>query len=295
MNWTLDQLTAFVTAAKVGSFSGAARELGKAQSRVSTAISNLETDLGFELFDRSNHLPVLTAAGKEMLVEAKTILDQCDRLNARALSVFDDEEVSLVIASDEAVPIIAFQSMFNRIATKFPNLNLTVINGSRDDISNAVLERRADLGLVFRSNLLPDELEFHSIGQFRLSLIVAPNHPLATISKPTMSDLRSFRQLVICDRSGLDREEALTSNHWHIDSYYLISEMVLKGLGWALVPEHVVRSEWYRGCLVELSAENIPQSVIIEVGLVKRRDKPMKRVSTWISLQMEKIFDESSE
>jgi len=295
MNWTLDQLTAFVTAAKVGSFSGAARELGKAQSRVSTMIANLETDLGFELFDRSNHLPMLTDSGKEMLVEAKAILDQCDRLNARASSVFDDEEVSLVIASDEAMPIIAFQSMFNRIATKFPNLNLTVINGSRDDISNAVLERRADLGLTFRSNQLPPEIEFRSIGQFRLSLIVAPNHPLAAITNPTMSDLQRYRQLVICDRSGLGREDALTSNHWHIDSYYLISEMALKGLGWALVPEHVVRSEWYRGCLVELSTDNIPQPVIIEVGLAKRRDRPMKPVSTWISLQMAKIFDEESE
>ncbi len=71
MNWTLDQLEAFVTAVNQGSFSAAARKIGKAQSRVSTAITNLEADLGFELFDRSARLPVLTPEGKEMFTEHK--------------------------------------------------------------------------------------------------------------------------------------------------------------------------------------------------------------------------------
>lgn len=85
MNWTLDQLNAFVTSVKCGSFSAAARQMGKAQSRISTAISNLETDLGFELFDRSARLPVLTQDGKDMFVEAQAILEQCERLQARQI------------------------------------------------------------------------------------------------------------------------------------------------------------------------------------------------------------------
>ena len=62
MNPSMEQLEAFVAAAAQGSFSGAARALGKAQSAVSTQISNLEIDLGVELFDRTGRNPVLTAA-----------------------------------------------------------------------------------------------------------------------------------------------------------------------------------------------------------------------------------------
>ena len=51
MNWTLEQLRAFVTAAEKGSFSAAGRALGRAQSVVSTHISMLEDSLGIELFD----------------------------------------------------------------------------------------------------------------------------------------------------------------------------------------------------------------------------------------------------
>ena len=69
MNWTLYQLEAFVLAVNHGSFSAAARKLGRAQSRISTAIANLEVDLGFELFDRSAKLAVLTKHGEDMFIQ----------------------------------------------------------------------------------------------------------------------------------------------------------------------------------------------------------------------------------
>nr|WP_086937542.1 LysR family transcriptional regulator [Thaumasiovibrio occultus] len=293
MNWTLDQLQAFVTAANTGSFSAAARKLGKAQSRVSTAISNLEADLGFELFDRTSRLPTLTEFGKEMLSEAQAILTQCDRMNARAFSAAQNDEIALVFACDEAVPIVAFHTIFERISERFPDLKLTVINGSRDDIATAVMEQRADFGLMFRSSHLPAAIEFHSIGHFHQVLVVAKNHPLADINEPEMSDLQAYRQLVICDRTGIGRDEALTANHWHIDSYFLICEMVIKQLGWAFVPEHVANSNWYNAHLNAISSVNVPHSRVIEVGLIKRRDKEMKKATYWITDQLSRMFEEA--
>ncbi len=49
---SMEQLEAFVAAAEHGSFSAAGRVLRKAQSAVSTQVSNLEEDLGLELFSR---------------------------------------------------------------------------------------------------------------------------------------------------------------------------------------------------------------------------------------------------
>ena len=50
MNLSLNNLKTFIKIADKGSFSAAARHMGKAQSAVSTAISNLELDLGVALF-----------------------------------------------------------------------------------------------------------------------------------------------------------------------------------------------------------------------------------------------------
>ena len=50
MDWTLEQLNSFVAAAEKGSFSEAARSLGRAQSVVSTHVATLEAELGVDLF-----------------------------------------------------------------------------------------------------------------------------------------------------------------------------------------------------------------------------------------------------
>ena len=51
-NPTLDQLQVLVAVADAGSFSAAGRKLNRAQSVVSYAIGNLETQLGLKLFER---------------------------------------------------------------------------------------------------------------------------------------------------------------------------------------------------------------------------------------------------
>ncbi|MDV5170265.1 LysR family transcriptional regulator [Photobacterium rosenbergii] len=290
MNWTIDQLDAFVCAVQQGSFSAAARHLGKAQSRVSNAISNLELDLGFELFDRSARLPVLTPAGEEMYIEAQTVLAQCQRLSARAMTVSSGEESTFTIAIDEAVPITAFESLFALLSERYPLLKLTIINGSQQDIAQWVEAEKADLGVLFHQDVLPESLEFTSIGQFKHALIVSRAHPLAKISIPEIADLTRYRQLVIRDRMGIGKAKPISSNYWHIDSYYLISSMVIRGIGWALVPEHVAKEIWYVDELVELSCEEIPEPLMVEMGVVKRRDKGVGQVMNWMYDELAKIF-----
>ncbi|MGC3836238.1 hypothetical protein [Moritella viscosa] len=38
---------------------------------------------------------------------------------------------------------------------------------------------------------------------------------------------------------GITQAKATSPNHCHIDSYYYITELVIRGTGWALVPKHV--------------------------------------------------------
>ncbi|MDD9177313.1 LysR family transcriptional regulator [Aliivibrio finisterrensis] len=291
MNWTLDQLNAFVTSVKCGSFSAAARKMGKAQSRISTAIANLEADLGFDLFDRSARLPVLTQDGEDMFIEAQAILEQCERLQARADTVATGEEIALTVALDEAVPIDVFEDYFQKLSLKFPLLKLTIINGSQADIAEWVDDKKADLGFLFRVNTLSDSLEYLSLGFFNQALIVSPQHPLAKIEKPTLVQLNQHRQLVIRDRVGHSHEKAISANHWYIDSYYYITALVIRNVGWALVPEHVLESDWYRNQTTRLSAFHIPDALQIEIGVVKRRDSGMGNVMEWMLDEIEHTFE----
>ncbi|STV72818.1 DNA binding protein HpkR [Klebsiella michiganensis] len=66
MRYSPEALTAFVESVACGSFSAAARRLRKSQSTISTAIANLEADLGVTLFDRTSRQPTLTPQGEQV-------------------------------------------------------------------------------------------------------------------------------------------------------------------------------------------------------------------------------------
>src|SRR5271155_3169450 len=81
---TLDQLRVLVAVADAGSFSAAARKLGRVQSAVSQAIQTLETTLRLSLFDRSGKTPRLTDAGKALVGDARALISAAQAIRARA-------------------------------------------------------------------------------------------------------------------------------------------------------------------------------------------------------------------
>ncbi len=91
---SLDQLRTFIAAVDEGSFSAASRKLLRAQSVVSDTISNLEEQIGVQLFDRSGRYPKLTPAGSVLLGDARSIITGVDLLKARAKGPTRDCRVS---------------------------------------------------------------------------------------------------------------------------------------------------------------------------------------------------------
>ena len=125
MNWTLDQLRHFVAAADAGSFSAAARQLGRAQSAVSTSLGLLEADLGVELFDRSHRNATLTQAGDVLLQEARELLRQAAGLEQRALSFAAGQDARLCVALDEALPYLVLGELVKEVSARFPAVSYT--------------------------------------------------------------------------------------------------------------------------------------------------------------------------
>ena len=68
MNINQEQLLMFQTVMETGSFSAAARKLGKVPSAISMSIANLEIDLNLNLFDRIGREPIPTDAAKICLL-----------------------------------------------------------------------------------------------------------------------------------------------------------------------------------------------------------------------------------
>ena len=293
MHWTIEQLKAFIAAAETGSFSAASRKLGKAQSRISTAIANLEIDLGFELFDRSGKYPVLTESGKQMLIDAEAIMQQCQRMNARAIAVNAGDPLTFHVAIDEAVPVNTFETLFSLMAENFPELTVTILNGSQEDIATWVNEGRADIGFIYRVKSLGEQLEWYDLSTVKQILICGPDHPLADIENPTEDDLVKHRQLVIRDRLGHSQEKPLSPKYWHVDSYYYIASLVERNLGWAFVPEHIATNHWLKLGVKTLSTYELTSPPVLTLSAIKQKARNWDNVMLWFEPTLNRLISEN--
>src|SRR5580658_353507 len=97
---TIEQLRTLLAVAAEGSFSAAARKLGRVQAAVSQSIDRLEAQLGLRLFDRGSRVPVLTAQGQAVVAAAAQVQDRVGALDELVASLKRGSETRLPIVVD---------------------------------------------------------------------------------------------------------------------------------------------------------------------------------------------------
>ena len=283
MQWNFEQLRLFVSVAESQSFSAVARRLNRAQSAVSTAIAMLEADLGRLLFDRSSgRQPRLTEAGLVLLEDAREILRQCERLEGRAMGLLRGEEACLRLAQDEAMPYQPVLDSLEALARQFPRLEVQLSSGAQGDVARKLLERRADLGLLFHHEDMPRALERQRLGTIEMVTVCAAGHALAKAQYVDRHALAQHRQLLMTPQdSRYPGGEQVSPAVWRTDSFYSMAELVMRNLGWAWLPRHVAQYPTYLNQLVELRSDWAPPPLVVE--LVCRRDEALGPAAVWLA------------
>ncbi|GGO83554.1 LysR family transcriptional regulator [Marinobacterium nitratireducens] len=284
MTFSVEQLQAFVAAAEQGSFSAAARHLGKAQSVVSVAVSHLEIDCGVELFDRSGRTPVLTGEGRALLRDARAILQRCDEMRASAAALGRGVETRLTLAVDAA---IAMETLVPHLAAfdgAFPHLEFELLNPTSQDVAELVSSGRADLGVMFEQEFYPRGFNFTGIDHVEVIAVAGPGHPLAALPEVRLPDLEQHRQLMPTTRTAGVRGafELQGGRCWRLESQYGILALVRADFGWAYLPKPFVREDLERGRVVPLRLAFQQVDIQAGIDLIWRRDRAAGPAARWL-------------
>lgn len=252
---SFDQLQMFVAAAEKGSFSAAARTLGKGQSAVSLGIANLEVDLGFELFDRTTRKPGLTEDGERLLVHAQAVLQQFHDFSAAASGLAANEEPRIRIVLDDAILVPSFGQVLDTFGKKFRATRIEILSAASPDVPEIIGSGSADIGLMFSALKVQEGLEQVFIGNLPFVSVCRPDFPLAAYETIGANDLLGHRQLLLRSTKGsaLEQFPPLSPEIWHAAHFHTLRDMVLAGLGWAYLPEHLVSGAIASGELVRLN------------------------------------------
>nr|WP_087573499.1 LysR family transcriptional regulator [Sphingomonas sp. CDS-1] len=254
---TLDQMRTLIAAADEGSFSAAARRLGRAQSVVSQTISGLEGQLKVMLFERTGRFPILTEAGATLVGEARMVLRQADRFKARARDLAGGLEPELSIALDVMFPIEVFTSAVAEFEVTFPDTPLRVYVESLGAVIQPVLDGRCSFAISGTLPLFSAELSLERLLAVRLALVAAPTHPLAGQEKPlSREQLAEHVQLVLTDRSSLSEGKqfgVIAQKTWRLADLGAKHAFLIGRLGWGSMPLPMIREDLATGRLVELN------------------------------------------
>lgn len=272
--YSFEQLKVFVAVCEYGSFSAAARKLGRAQSGVSQAVSNLEIAIDQTLFSREKNTPELTDSGRALLPIARSILHQQQYFDQKVDSLANDYEHELVIAVDESLMSKTLLSILAPLANQYPVTNFEIITASTFDVEKLVREEVAQIGIVYADGELRVDMDFFVLGQARFLTVVAPDHALVTLPIVKDSDLKAYRQ---CVHRSSDKQElwftyGISTSVWYANTHQNLVDMVLQGIGWSNLPEMLVKQPIQDGKLIALPVAHEKSGWVTTVGcLVSRR------------------------
>jgi DNA-binding transcriptional LysR family regulator len=256
----LQHLTTFRTIAILGSFSQAADVLGYAQSTVSEHIRLLEADLQSRLFKRSgNKKVVLTPEGERLLTYAQKMSNLEIQIKAE-VNHPEEPRGSLSIRIPETVSQYYLSTMFARYHTRFPGINLSLMDCMFFDLPEELKAGVVDLGFLIIDRYVVKDLATETLLPVPLVLVTYPRHPLAGDPDVDLSRLKDGPLLVPsndCSYSHL-LERVLVEQKvniprvWRFNSIAAIKKVLISGVGFAVLPEIAVRDEVAAGMLTIL-------------------------------------------
>lgn len=289
---SLDQLQMFVAAAENGSFSAAARSLGKGQSAISLGIANLEVDFGFDLFDRTTRRPSLTPAGKRLLVHAQAVIQQVHDLNTAASGISSDEETRIRIVIDDAILLPSLSHVLAEFGSKFRATQVEFSSAVSPEIPAVVASGNAEIGLMFSGLKVQKGIEQVFIGNLPFVSVSRPDFPLAKYDVISANDLLSHRQLLLRSVQGsvLEQFPPLSPEIWFATSFHTIRELVLQGLGWAYLPEHLVSGAIGSGQLARLNLRFEHKHWSPPVECITLKNARMGPALSWLSEKTKDIL-----
>lgn len=200
---TFQQLYYVIEIAKYGSINKTAEKLYLSQSSISSAIKELEKELGICILSRTNRGVQFTIEGKEFLKYASALMDQ-KQLIENTYKNKDGNHPKFLNISSQHYPFVTtafIQFMEEMQDNEYHfDINMTDI----DSVIEDVYSHHSEIGIIFLTKstqqiiqriLHTKNIYFHNLETIQPCIFVNKHHPLTSFRSVCSSDLKGYPYL----------------------------------------------------------------------------------------------------
>lgn len=196
---TLQQLKYIIKIVECGSITEAARQLYITQPSLSTAIKELEEELGIEIFYRTNKGVSLTTDGSEFLSYARQIIEQTELLEQRYMGKKPSKKLCSISTQHYAFAVNAFVELLMDLDVD--EYEFTLRETRTYEIIEDVKNLRSEIGIIYLSDfnekvitklLKENHLVFNLLFEAEPHVFISSKHPLAGKNSVTLDDLDDY-------------------------------------------------------------------------------------------------------
>jgi len=255
------RLTVFKAVAETGKFSDAAAALGIAQPSVSAHVKALERQAGQPLFIRSpGRAPRLTLAGEAVYGYALDVVRRSAETETRLGVLSAERPIEITVAAQRSLAHGALAAHLASFVHAHPEAKLVTHSETGERVIALLHAQEVDIGIFLALGPLKG-LSSEVIGAEELTLVAAPDHPLAkrrAVSPASLSDYgfvggiteSHFAQIVsvVMRRLGVRRHQVVAE----AQDAEMVKELARHGAGIAWSLKSSVEEEVRAGVLVPL-------------------------------------------
>jgi DNA-binding transcriptional LysR family regulator len=262
------QLEVFAKVVETRSFSRAAEGLRLTQSTISEHVRLLEEEIGARLFDRLGRETVPTRAGELLHGYAQRLLALRTDAQQALQQFLGQISGGLTVGASTIPGEYVLPPLIGRFREKFPQVTIGLHIGDSQDIAEAVLEGRVELGIV---GARPEQRALHAVELMpdELVVVVPPAHPWFGRRLVTLDELKPEPLIVRESGSGTRQalEKALEAAGLGLGDLRVIAEMgstsavkqgVKAGVGVSVMSKRAVEEECRHGFLWCAKIRDLP-------------------------------------
>jgi DNA-binding transcriptional LysR family regulator len=260
MRENLNDLAAFLTVAREGSFTRAAAQLGVSQSALSQTIRGLEERLGLRLFTRTTRSVAPTVAGERLLVMIRPRLEGIDADLAALSDLRDKPAGSIRITASEHAASSILLPKLAALLPEYPDIKVEI---NTDYRMVDIVEQRFDAGVRLGESIAKDMIALRIGPDVRMAVVGTPayfanrampkkpqdltGHNCINVRLPTHGGLLPWDF-----KNGNQELNVRVEGTWTFNGFPQVIQATLAGLGLAFTLEEVVREHIDAGRLVRV-------------------------------------------